>query len=161
MLAYHYSRYRKLWEGIDQLTESQFLQAEAYSVGSIHFHMVHMASTDDRWLGRLTDTPLPERRDPADFPDRASTRSLWNRVEAKVLDFAANITDTALLKPITFELKRINDPIVRPVTVSSWQIVLHIVNHGTDHCAQILHLLHNYGAPTFEQDYILYLRDQN
>jgi uncharacterized damage-inducible protein DinB len=39
----------------------------------------------------------------------------------------------------------------------AWQVLAHVVNHGTDHRAQILRLLDRYGAPTFDQDLILHL----
>ena len=38
----------------------------------------------------------------------------------------------------------------------SWQVIGHIVNHGTDHRAQVLRVLHDFGAPTFDQDMILH-----
>jgi uncharacterized damage-inducible protein DinB len=41
-----------------------------------------------------------------------------------------------------------------------WEILAHVVNHGTDHRAQILSLLFQLGAPTVEQDLILYLWEQ-
>ena len=44
-----------------------------------------------------------------------------------------------------------------PRRFARWQILLHMVNHGTDHRAQILARLHELGAPTTEQDLVLYL----
>jgi uncharacterized damage-inducible protein DinB len=35
--------------------------------------------------------------------------------------------------------------------------VAHVVNHGTDHRAQVLRILYELGAPTFEQDIMEYL----
>jgi hypothetical protein len=32
-----------------------------------------------------------------------------------------------------------------------------MVNHGTDHRAQILRVLHDFDAPTFDQDLIIHL----
>jgi uncharacterized damage-inducible protein DinB len=32
-----------------------------------------------------------------------------------------------------------------------------MVNHGTDHRAQVLRSLHDFGAPTFNQDLIIHL----
>jgi uncharacterized damage-inducible protein DinB len=37
-----------------------------------------------------------------------------------------------------------------------WQIITQVTNHGTDHRAQLLRILHDFGAPTFGQDLILY-----
>jgi len=38
-----------------------------------------------------------------------------------------------------------------------WQVLLHVVNHGTDHRAQLLRLLHDLGVKTEYQDYIFYV----
>jgi uncharacterized damage-inducible protein DinB len=38
------------------------------------------------------------------------------------------------------------------------EILWHVVNHGTDHRAQILQLCYVYGAPTFEQDMFFFYR---
>jgi uncharacterized damage-inducible protein DinB len=40
-----------------------------------------------------------------------------------------------------------------------WQVLLHVVNHGTDHRAQILRQLHDLGLKTTSQDYIFYVYD--
>lgn len=40
-----------------------------------------------------------------------------------------------------------------------WQVLLHVVNHGTDHRAQILRLLNDLGVKTGPQDYIFYVYD--
>ncbi len=37
-----------------------------------------------------------------------------------------------------------------------WQVLLHVVNHGTDHRAQLLRLLNELGVETTWQDYIFY-----
>lgn len=37
--------------------------------------------------------------------------------------------------------------------------MVHVINHDTDHRAQILPALKRMGAPSFEQDFILYLWD--
>ncbi len=40
-----------------------------------------------------------------------------------------------------------------------WQVLIHVVNHGTDHRAQILRLLNDLGFTTGPQDYIFYAYD--
>ena len=38
------------------------------------------------------------------------------------------------------------------------QTLLHMINHGTDHRAQTLAMMHGMGAETIAQDYSKYLR---
>jgi uncharacterized damage-inducible protein DinB len=40
-----------------------------------------------------------------------------------------------------------------------WQVLLHVVNHGTDHRAQLLRILHDMGVKTKAQDFIFYVYD--
>ncbi len=40
------------------------------------------------------------------------------------------------------------------------QLLVHVVNHATEHQGQILRMAHDLGAPTFEQDYYYYLIGQ-
>ena len=39
----------------------------------------------------------------------------------------------------------------------TWQVLLHVVNHGTDHRAQLLRQLNDLGVKTVSQDYIFYV----
>ena len=41
--------------------------------------------------------------------------------------------------------------------VPRWQALLHLANHGTDHRAQMLRILADLGAPTFEQDLLFHV----
>jgi uncharacterized damage-inducible protein DinB len=38
-----------------------------------------------------------------------------------------------------------------------WQVLLHLINHGTDHRSTVLQRLHEFGAPTFDQDFITWI----
>jgi uncharacterized damage-inducible protein DinB len=38
-------------------------------------------------------------------------------------------------------------------------VLLHVVNHGTDHRAQILGMIDRMDGPTIEQDLIFFLRE--
>jgi uncharacterized damage-inducible protein DinB len=42
-----------------------------------------------------------------------------------------------------------------------WQVLIHVVNHGTDHRAQILRILHDFGLKTTSQDFIFYVYDRS
>ena len=144
-IEYHCSVTRRLWESIAQISEAQFLQDDAYSRGSIRNLMVHLVSTDRRWLAGLKNLPDAGHLNNGDYPDRESIRSAFEDVAKELMDYVASLTDAELEQP--------------PAGIPNprWQILLHLVNHGTDHRSTVLQRLTEFGAPAFDQDFILWL----
>jgi uncharacterized damage-inducible protein DinB len=69
-----------------------------------------------------------------------------------MLGYLAQLQDDTLWKKPIKEPEEDRDLMV-------WQVLLHVINHGTDHRAQILRLLHDLGIQTTSQDYIFYVYD--
>jgi uncharacterized damage-inducible protein DinB len=110
--------------------------------------MVHLAATDSNWLAGLKN--IPEDQDPPgkkleDYTDRASVREFWDNTAEDIADYIGNLNEAAL------EENPIDIPNPR------WHVFLHIINHGTDHRSTVLQKLHEFGAPTFDQDFIYWL----
>jgi uncharacterized damage-inducible protein DinB len=146
-IEYHYALTRRVWESIQHLSDEQFVIEIPHSHGSIRNQMVHLATTDARWLHGMQGQP--EARyitfDPADYPTRQSAQALWEGVAQEALHFVAGLDDAGMLHA------------PQGVGGPAWQVLLHVVNHGTDHRAQVLRALHDFGAPTFDQDFMMYL----
>jgi uncharacterized damage-inducible protein DinB len=151
--GYHFAENRSLWDRyVMPLSQEQFTQEVAYSHGSVRNQIVHLMSVDNLWFSELRGVEFPEPLNPADFEDRNVLRAHWDRMEQMMRDYLANLRDEMLLeKPIT-EPEEDKDLIV-------WQVLLHVVNHGTDHRAQMLRLLNDLGVKTVSQDYIFYVYD--
>lgn len=143
----------RVWDCIMQLSDEQFVQEFDYSTGSIRNHVVHVMSTDDRWLARVAGIELPARLNAADFSTRAAARARWDAIQANNRAFVQSLTETDLDRVVTYDLPHRGG--IKHDTV--WQIIAHVVNHGTDHRSQILSLLYRLGAPTIEQDLMMYL----
>lgn len=152
-LEYHLSENRKLWEAhILPLTQAQFEQPAAYSVGSVRNQVVHMMEADDIWFSELRGKTEPTYPLPDDINDRVVIRQNWDRVEAMMRVYLAALRDDMLFqRPIVFEEDR-------HITVG--QALLHVANHGTDHRAQLLRQLNDMGAITTGQDYIFYVNER-
>ena len=146
---YHYALYDRIWESLEMLTEAAYHLSHNYSRGSIHEQMFHAVATDRAWLRGIQGHPRKPRLDPADYPNRQALRTLYEDVRKEVEAYIASLSEA--------ELERIPENFYGPV----WQVLLHMVNHGTDHRAQILRLLHESGAETFDQDYILWAWRRN
>jgi uncharacterized damage-inducible protein DinB len=149
---YHFTENRNIWEAyIPSLTPEQFTQDVGYSHGSVRNQIVHLMSVDDTWFSGLRGVEIPEPLNPADFTDRKIIRTNWNKVEQNMRDYLSNLRDDMLFeKP--FSAGEDKDLIL-------WQVLLHVVNHGTDHRAQLLRLLKDLGVKTVSQDYIFYVYD--
>jgi uncharacterized damage-inducible protein DinB len=79
-------------------------------------------------------------------------RARWDNIEGMMRAYLAGLTDEML------EARPITDP-EEDKELIVWQVLLHVANHGTDHRAQLLRLLHDLGVKTEGQDYIFYVYD--
>jgi uncharacterized damage-inducible protein DinB len=149
---YHFTENRKIWDTyIISLSHKQFTQNMDYSHGSVRNQIVHLMSVDDTWYSGLRGVDIPESLNPTNFDDRKIIRARWDNVEQNMRDYLAKLRDEMLFeKP--FADGEDKDLIL-------WQVLLHVVNHGTDHRAQILRLLNDLGVKTGPQDYIFYVYD--
>ena len=150
--GYHFTENRNLWDTyLTLLSHEQFTRNVDYSHGSVRDQIVHLISVDDTWFSGLRGAEIPEPLDPVAFDDRKVIRTHWDHVEQNMRDYLANLRDGMLFeKP--FADGEDKDLIL-------WQVLLHVVNHGTDHRAQLLRLLNDLGVKTTSQDYIFYVYD--
>jgi uncharacterized damage-inducible protein DinB len=107
--------------------------------------MVHLVSTDRRWLAGLKNLPDAGHLNFDDYPTREAARALFEQVAKDLETYAASLTEP--------DLEQNPSGLPNP----RWQVLLHIINHGTDHRATVLQKLTELGAPTFDQDFILWL----
>jgi len=144
-IEYHIDMTHRVWDSIDRISDEQFLADDAYSRGSIRNLMVHLASTDRRWLSGLKNEPDVGHLKFEDFPTRTAARELFDVVAKGFSDYINAVAEEELdQKPPEFTHPR-------------WAVLLHLVNHGTDHRSTVLQKLTELGAPTFDQDFIMWL----
>ena len=148
---YHFSQNRKTWEQIVLLTREEYTRYTNYSHGSARDLVVHIINVDNAWFSGLRGEQDPESIAPGDIEDRSQLRLYWDEVEMKMREYLAGLTDD-LLNAKVFPPGEDENLVV-------WQVLLHVVNHGTDHRAQLLRLLHDMGVETVSQDYIFYVYD--
>ncbi len=145
LIDYHTAVTRRIWESIAQITDEQFLADDAYSRGSIRNLMVHLASTDRRWLAGLKNLPDVGHLKFEDYPTRAAGRELFENVAKDLSDYVGAMDEGELSQ----NAKGLPNP--------RWQILMQLVNHGTEHRSTVLQRLTELGAPAFDQDLITWL----
>jgi uncharacterized damage-inducible protein DinB len=149
---YHFSENRKIWDSyVTPLSYEQFTQDMDYSHGSVRGQIVHLMSVDDTWFCGLRGVENPKPFIPAPLDDRKIIRAYWDNVEQNMRDYLAKLRDDMLFE------KPFADGEDKDLVL--WQVLLHVVNHGTDHRAQLLRSLHDLGVKTTSQDFIFYVYD--
>ena len=149
---YNYWAHHQMLDCVSHISETDFKREVDYSMGSVHRQVVHVMWAESIWYARINGLPRPEYT-VTDYPTLAAIRDKWSDIEAQWRAYLDRLTETELHS--TFDYVRGNNEAITSVV---YEILWHIVNHGTDHRAQILQLSHTYGAPTFEQDMFFYFR---
>lgn len=149
-IDYHIAIMGRLWDSIGHISEAQFVSDDAYSRGSIRNLMVHIANTDLNWMTGLKHLPdvRGQMKSYAEYPDRESARTYWEAVAGDLSAYVGELTEPELST---------NPP---DIPGERWEVLLHLVNHGTDHRSTVLQKLAELGAPTFDQDFIIWLADR-
>jgi uncharacterized damage-inducible protein DinB len=150
--GYHFAENRKLWdECVAPLSYAQFTQDPGYSHGSVRDQIVHLIGADDVWFSELHGIePLAPFPPAGPDDDRQAIRAYWDEVKRRMRGYLAALRDDMLFDTPIEEPEEDRDLVV-------WQVLLHVANHGTDHRAQLLRVLHDLGVETTSQDYIFYV----
>lgn len=124
-----------------------------YGIGSLHNHAVHTMWAEALWLSRIQEEPAV-RWTASDYPTVESVVENWKIVESNWRAFVGDLTDDDLQK--VFTANALSGTYHHKIG----EALIHVVNHSTDHRAQMLRLIGDYGGQTFEQDIIFYLREK-
>lgn len=111
--------------------------------------LTHIFSADRVWLARIEGEP-PEV--PSGY-DLGRLASEWSDLFERWRRWAAGLTEESSEESLSYrDLK--GNPWVSPI----WQIVLHVVNHGTHHRGQVAGFLRSMGHAPPVLDLIAYYR---
>ena len=140
LLDYNYYARDRLLAGLEPLTPEQYTQPLESSFKSIRDTAVHIYAAEwvwhQRWLGQSLPLPSADQ-----FPDVATLRGAWLALEAKTRSFLAALGVDGVDR--VFHYKLLNG------TAGSspfWQMLQHVVNHGSYHRGQVTTMLRQVGA---------------
>ncbi|MCL4250264.1 MAG: DinB family protein [Anaerolineae bacterium] len=152
LFEYNAWSHRLVWDCVMQAEESIWTRSSGYSLDTLQAQYVHVLSVDQRWFARVQNLEPPARLEVQAYPTRTSLWSAWEATEQVHRADLAQVTDADMTRIIEYDLPH-RGGLKRN---TAWEILAHVVNHGTDHRAQILATLHMLGAPTTEQDMMFY-----
>ncbi len=137
------------------LSRDEFLRQNGSSFPSVRDTLAHIYGAEwiwlERWQGRRPGG-LPK---PEDFADLASLRGKWDATAKQLLEFAHSRTTDDLHAPMTtYTLDG------TAYTQPLWQMMQHVVNHGSYHRGQIAAFLRQLGHKPQATDLIRYYRER-
>ena len=157
LLDFHYWARDRMLDAADKLTSEQFTRDMGSSFKSIRDTLAHLYSAEwawyQRWQGTSPAAALPFEQ----FPDVATIRQEWSTLESRVRGFLDARTDSDITRVI--EYRMLNGT---PGSSPLWQMVQHIVNHGSYHRGQLTTMYRQLGAePAKSVDLIRYYREHD
>jgi uncharacterized damage-inducible protein DinB len=158
MRLYDYSYWanRRYLAVAQQLTDEQLHRKQGHSWDSVHGVLLHMLSSETRWLMRWRGEAPREQLAPADFPTIAAVAALWASTEDEMHAFLEKKTEPALERVVpytnfqgqTFEL---------PL----WQMMAHVINHETHHRGELASMFALMNVPHPEDEVVQYFLDRS
>lgn len=114
---------------------------------------IHILDAQWYWREGAQTGNLPvEKLSPADFPSLPSLKRRWTEEDRILLEYVQVLTDEALNGLVTFSWPR-----ARPRSRPLWQILVHIVNHGTHHRSELGQYLATLGKSPGDLDFIKFI----
>ena len=114
--------------------------------------LVHVYAADRIWLSRVLAEPRATFVDPEDR-DLTLLQSEWPALHGRWKLWLRDFNDDGVTRPISYkDLK--GNPHAQP----AWQILLHLVNHGTHHRGLVSGFLRSMGKTPPALDLIAYYR---
>jgi uncharacterized damage-inducible protein DinB len=156
LLEYHYWARDRVLDAVAKLTPEQYTRDLRSSFPSIRDTLVHLYSTEWNWYQRWQGTSPTAMLDPREFPDLATLRGAWQRQEQQVREFLASLDDDSIGR--RFSYKSLTG---QPCTSLFWEMLQHLVNHGSYHRGQVQTMLRQLGAaPAHNVDLIAFYRER-
>ncbi|MHB8753582.1 MAG: DinB family protein [Candidatus Acidiferrales bacterium] len=155
-LLYDYNSWanRRALDACARLSTAQLTQNVNSSFPSVRDTLAHIMLVEwlwlERWLGRSPGFPTEN------FPDLVSLRSRWQKIESDLLKFVRALSAADLDRVVTYRNTKGNS-----FSDRIWQMLQHLVNHGTYHRGQITTLLRQLDATPVATDLIAFYRERS
>jgi uncharacterized damage-inducible protein DinB len=141
IIDYNYWARDRLLDAVAVLSPEQLNQNLGSSFPSIRETLVHLYAAEWVWYQRWQGTSPTSLISSDQFPDLATLRAAWVEHEAKVRAFGDGLDDYASNRVYEYRLLK-----GTPGSSPMWQMVAHLVNHGTYHRGQVTTMLRQLGA---------------
>jgi len=143
---------QRLMDAAAKLSEEELMRDFKTADKTVLDTLVHVYAADRIWLSRVTAEPRATFVDPADR-DLTLLQTEWPALQQRWNLWLRDFKDDDALRVIFYK-----DMKGREYSQPVWQILLHLVNHGTHHRGQVSGFLRAMGQTPPPLDLIAYYR---
>ena len=155
LIGFNYWARDRMLDSVSALAVDQYVKPMGNSFSSVRDTVVHIYSAEWVWCSRWHGTSPSSPINASDYPDLVGVTSAWRDLEQKIRAFVDGLDDARISDEIEYRL--MNGQASRsPI----WQMVQHVVNHGTYHRGQVATLLRQLGARPASTDLITFHRER-
>ena len=157
LLDYNYWARDRTLASTTALPHEQLTRSLGSSFGSVLDTLVHMYFAEWIWYQRWIGTPSPARPDTSGLRNLAALGDAWAPLEGQIREFVTGLGAEDLLRLL--EYRNLSGQVsITPY----WQMIAHVVNHGSYHRGQIATMLRQLGAaPAQSTDLIVFFRERS
>ncbi len=156
LIEYNYWANARVLNAAAQLTPDRLSAPRGLSHGSVRGTLTHILAAEIVWRLRcqsgLSPAALPAE---GDFPTFDILRARWAEEEAALRAFIAALTDEQLSSAIDYTTTK-----GVPFSNTLWQLLAHVVNHGTQFRAEAAVALTAEGRSPGDLDLLLFMRER-
>jgi len=138
LILFQYNQWssQKILQSASNLTLEQFLAPASFTHGGIRSTLVHALFAEWIWQMRWEGTSPSHRLKVEDFPTFESLRTRFDEEDKLLIAFVENVTDERLNSRFQY-----NSTDGKPHERMLWQVMVHVINHGTQHKTEVAAML--------------------
>jgi uncharacterized damage-inducible protein DinB len=155
LIEYHVWARGRMLDGVEPLAPEQFTRDLGNSFKSIQETVTHLYFADWVWLKRWQGDSPAGKVPIEQFVDVAAARRAWSEHDTKLQALVDGLGEAGVNR--VFQYQMINGS---SGSSPFWQMLQHLVNHGSYHRGQVTTMLRQMGvAPPKSMDMIAFYRE--
>jgi uncharacterized damage-inducible protein DinB len=156
LIDYNYWARDRVLASAEQLLPEQLSRNLGSSFGSVLATLLHMQSAEWIWYHRWQGESPNARADQTHLRTVDGVRDAWRPLERDIRAFVEGLGPAGLARVIDY--KTLDG---QPASSAHWQMIVHLVNHGSYHRGQVATMLRQLGVtPAQSTDMIVFFREQ-
>ena len=152
LFDYNYWANGRILQAAAKVAPVDFVAPRSFSHGGLRGILVHALSAEWVWRTRFQEKVYPAKLlAETDFPTFADLQARWQQEERAMRDYVNGLTDEQINGPMFYRTLN-GASYEHPL----WQLLLHVVNHGTQHRGEAAELLTDLGHSPGDIDLIIW-----